>query len=259
MVSSQVNPTQNTKQLAGTWRSSRPWYCRCQDILATDILSTDGCDTSSIFLSRNYNQGFLFGLPTSHAFLQSAQVGFIDLHYPGQPITPRSDHRPTELVKPSPSLFVTPQAQHPLHAQGAGAVLLGDHPPHGLKPQPQWATCVLENRPSCDRGLMTASSTLQQHPAQRPILFTTTARTPKPIGPPEAEQILPTSFLCGKTGFKLRQLPRVIFHSGAILHLVVSESREYPEWSIQIALPLRGFSRAAHGRLQAYDRSRPHA
>ncbi|PYU91601.1 MAG: hypothetical protein DMG25_14270 [Acidobacteria bacterium] len=43
----------------------------------------------SIFLSRNYNQGFLFGLPTSHAFLQSAQVGSIDLHYPGQP-----DHTP---------------------------------------------------------------------------------------------------------------------------------------------------------------------
>jgi len=165
-------------------------------------------------------------------------------------------------VKPSPGLFVTPQAQHPLHDQGAGAVLLGDHAPRGLEPQPQWATCVLENRPGYDRGLMTDDRTpayLQQHPAQRPILFTTTARTPKPIGPPEAEQILPTSFLCGKTGFKLRQLPRVIFHSGAILHLVVSESREYPEWSIQIALPLRGFSRAAHGRLQAYDRSAPHA
>src|SRR5438874_7930829 len=92
-----------------------------------NLLQANASDTSSIFLSRNYNQGFLFGLPTSHAFLQSAQVGFIDLHYPGQPITPRPDHRPTELVKPSPGLFVTPQAQHPLHDQGAGAVLLGDH------------------------------------------------------------------------------------------------------------------------------------
>src|SRR5207253_4265593 len=59
-----------------------------------NLLQANASDTSSIFLSRNYNQGFLFGLPTSHAFLQSAQVGFIDLHYPGQPITPRSDHRP---------------------------------------------------------------------------------------------------------------------------------------------------------------------
>src|SRR5215471_20159337 len=192
-------------------------------------LQANAADTSSIFLSRNHNQGFLFGSPTAHPFLQSTQIGFIDFHCAGQPITARPDHRPTELVKPSPSLFVTPQAQDPLQAQGAGAVLLGGHPPHSPKPQSQLAPRVLEDRPGGDRGLTTARRTLQKHAPQRPILLTSTPRTAKPLGPAQAEKILAASLLGGKTCFELSQVPGIVFHSAAILYLVVPESRGYPD------------------------------
>src|SRR6516225_5648262 len=192
-------------------------------------LQANAADTSSIFLSRNPNQGFLFGSPTAHAFLQSAQIGFIDLHCPGQPITARPDHRPTELVKPSPSLFVTPQAQDPLQTQGAGAVLLGGHPPHSPKPQSQRAPRVLEDRPGGDRGLMTARPTLQKHAPQRPVLLPSTPRTAKPVGPPEAEKILAASLLGGKPLLQPSQVTWVVFHSAAILYLVVPESRGHPD------------------------------
>src|SRR3989475_2807180 len=197
---------------------------------------TNASDTPPLFLSRHHNQGFLFGLPTAHTFLQSAQVGFIYLHAAGQPIPPRPDHRPTQLMEPCPGLLVTSQPQHPLQTQGAGAIFLGGHPPHSPKPRRQGAPRILEDRSGCHRGLMTAPRTLQEHPAQGPILFTPAARTPKPIGPAQVEKILPTSLLRGKTGFELRKVPRVIFHSAAILHVVAPESRGYPDtinWNIE--------------------------
>jgi len=40
--------------------------------------------------------------------------------------------------------------------------------------------------------------------------------------------MLPTGLLGGETSFELSQVPRVVFHSTAILHLVVRESRAYP-------------------------------
>jgi hypothetical protein len=72
---------------------------------------------------------------------------------------------------------------------------------------------------------MTARRTLQKHALQRPILLTSTPRTAKPVGPPEAEKILAASLLGGKTRFELSQVPGVVFHTAVILYLVVPESR----------------------------------
>jgi hypothetical protein len=79
---------------------------------------------------------------------------------------------------------------------------------------------------------MTARRALQKHAPQRPIFLTSTPRTAKPVGPPEAEKILAASLLGGKTRFELNQVPWVVFHSAALLYLVVGESRGYPDIAI---------------------------
>lgn len=112
-----------------------------------------------------------------------------------------------------------------LQTEDSGTVLLGGHPPHGPKPQRHGATRVL---PDGVRGLMTAARTLQEYAAQQPILLTPIARTPKPTRPAEAEKILPTSLLRGKTGCELRQVSRVVLHSAAMRYTVVPEPRETP-------------------------------
>jgi hypothetical protein len=43
---------------------------------------------------------------------------------------------------------------------------------------------------------------------------------------------LAASLLGGKTRFELNQVPWVVFHSAAILYLVVGESRGYPDQAI---------------------------
>ena len=132
-----------------------------------NLLPAKAPDTSSIFLSRNDNEGFLLGLPTSHAFLRSAQVGFIDLHCPGQPIKHRPVIARREFARPSPGLFVIPQARQPVAYPRCWRRSFG-------RPRTTWpetttaeAARVLDDRSRCNRGLMTAPRTRKARAARQ--------------------------------------------------------------------------------------------
>jgi len=55
----------------------------------------------------------------------TAQKGLIDLYGAAQPLSTWAHHGPTEFVQPRPGRFVAPEAQDPLQAKGANAVLSG--------------------------------------------------------------------------------------------------------------------------------------
>src|ERR1700683_3277536 len=127
----------------------------------------DASDTASLFLSRHYNQGFLFGFPPPHAFLQPAQKGFIDFHGPRQPFTARPDHRPAQFMQPSPGRLVAPQAPYALQPQSTDAVLLRRYPPHRPKPKGERGVGILEDRSGRHRPLPPPLRTAPPHrPAQ---------------------------------------------------------------------------------------------
>ncbi len=74
----------------------------------------DPSDPRTVGLSGDDDQGFIRLLPALGAFLQTADVGLIDLDPAAQPIPVWSDHRPSQLVQPSPSCLVTSQPEHTL-------------------------------------------------------------------------------------------------------------------------------------------------
>src|ERR1017187_4749706 len=63
-----------------------------------------------------------------------------------------------------------------------GPVLLGGHPPHGLKPQSQRSAGVLKGCPCRHRGLMPTLTTPQKYRPNRRTLSAPTARTANPSG-----------------------------------------------------------------------------
>src|SRR5260370_23925203 len=70
--------------------------------------------TRAIGLSGDHNQGLIRLLAALGAFLQTADVGLIDLDPAAQPISVWPDHRPSQLVQPAPSCLVTSQPEHTL-------------------------------------------------------------------------------------------------------------------------------------------------
>ena len=84
---------------------------------------------------------------------QSAHIRLVNLDLASEPISARSHHRPAKLVQPSPGRLVAAQAEYPLQAKGADALLLVGHVSGGGEPGPERTPRVLEDRPRGDRGL----------------------------------------------------------------------------------------------------------
>src|SRR5579859_7302421 len=212
----------------------------------------DASDTASLFLSRNYNQGFLFGFATSHAFLQPAQKGFIDFHGPSQPFTARPDHRPAQFMQPSPGRLVAPQAQYALQPQSTDAVLLRRYPPHRPKPKGERGVGILEDRSGRHRHFAAAIRTAPPHRTERPRLGPTAARTAKPVRPPKLKQVGPARLLRSEPRLQLRQGSRVILHRWKYYRLGLGESSGYPEHA-----DLSGSAIRTSGKVHAREHSRP--
>ena len=87
------------------------------------------------------------------AEFNSADIRLANLDLVSEPISARSHHRAAKLVQPSPGRLVAAQAEHPLQAKGADALLLVGHVPGGGEPGPERTPRVLEDRPRRDRGL----------------------------------------------------------------------------------------------------------
>src|ERR1039458_1773414 len=79
-----------------------------------------------------------------------------------------------QFVQPSPDGLVLLQAQHTLETQSAGAVLLGSHPPHGVKPQLQRGARILKN-----------SSAVTEVWCPQPTHCSNTTRTGQHFPPPQ--------------------------------------------------------------------------
>lgn len=108
-------------------------------------------------------------------------MDFISFHNALQPIPPRANHRPAQLVQPVPRGVVAAQAQQPLQAQCAGPVFLVGHMPHRLEPKPQSQIGVREQRSRSDRGLMLAAAAVVKRPRGYASLAPLAAGTDKAL------------------------------------------------------------------------------
>src|SRR5215208_4520356 len=187
-------------------------------------------DSLSIFLCCNHNQCLVAALPPSNACLVAAPVRLVHFHSSRKAVPARSHHRSSQFMQPSPGGIVTPQAQYPLQSYCAGTVLLAGDCPHRPEPNRERLTGVLEDCPGRNRALITATRTLQQHLAHWPSLPLPTPRTPKPIRPPQPDQIVSASCLGRKAPLKFRQISWIILHGRSYYMLRSPESSRYPSW-----------------------------
>src|SRR6266481_5201448 len=146
-------------------------------------------------VGSHHNQCFLQVEPPGQPLLQTTQIAFVHLDPAGEQIAPRPHHGAAQFMQPRPGRLIALQPQHSLQPQRADTVLLTDHPPYGLKPQPQRSAGVLKNRPRRHRGLMSTVTTAQQYRPHRRTLSTPTARTAKAIRPAQLQQILSAGLL----------------------------------------------------------------
>jgi hypothetical protein len=146
----------------------------------------------AIRFCRNHNQRLVAAAPSRLAFFQTAEIGLVHFHPSRQFVAARSDHGPTQFVQPCPGRLVTPQPQHPLDPQRTRPVFLAGHIPHRPEPHDQRLAYILENRPRRHRGLAPTPSALEQGLTDYTRLHPATLGTPKAVGPPHPDQILPT-------------------------------------------------------------------
>ena len=103
----------------------------------SDAVQADAAHATTAFLCRHDDNGLVLGLTPGLSLFRAADVSLIDLDLTGEAIAARADHGTAQLVQPSPRRLVAAQAEHPLQAQRADAVLLAGDEPHGEKPHPQ--------------------------------------------------------------------------------------------------------------------------
>ena len=91
---------------------------------------------------------------------------------------------------------------------------VGYDPPsvHDWLPEGYLGARVLKDGTRCHRGLVSTLRALQQYDPDGPIFPGLTARTAEIVRPPKSAQILATRLFGGKTGLKLTQVSRVVFH-----------------------------------------------
>ena len=143
-----------------------------------DSSQTNTTDAFRLFLSSNDNDAFVLRSPSTRAFCIATDICFINFNQSRQPITARSHHGATQLVKPCPGGFISREAKLTLKPHCANPILFRSNQPHGEEPQPQRLASTVKNRPRCRRGLVVTSSTLSQRlSADRPELFCSAPRT----------------------------------------------------------------------------------
>src|SRR5574341_762006 len=152
-----------------------------------------------------HDQGFPADMTSTSAFLDTSDESLIHLHLAGQQVPARPDHRSTKLVEPGPCRLVAAEAEDVLKAEGAGAVLLGCHPPHGLEPEAQGATSAVEDSPGGHRDLTAAALAVHERPLGQPCPGGLAARAAESVRPPQLREVLPTSILRREPAVELRQ------------------------------------------------------
>src|ERR1019366_6173840 len=182
-----------------------------------DAPQADAPDSTAVFLCRDHNDGLFLDLATPLALFRASNVGFVDLDLAGKAITARPDHRSAQFVHPRPSRFVAAQAQHPLQAQGADAILLTGGEPHRKEPCPQWLAGVLEHRAGRQRRVAMASLA-SKYPARHYPRLPDNPATPanESVGPPQAADVVATTHLSAEPFVHFFECARVISARGRV-------------------------------------------
>ena len=176
----------------------------------------DPSDAFPILLSSHNNQSLILCLTAPDASLRTAEIGFVHLHSARQPVSSRSHHRPPQLMQPSPSGLVAPQAEDALQAQSTPSALLAGHEPHRLKPGSQRLPRAFENR-SCDRrGLPLTSGASEHAPRGHPGTPSVTRWALEAVRPPKPSKIGGARRLRRKPLVELLNCPRIIHSADRI-------------------------------------------
>jgi len=177
----------------------------------------------SIFLGCNHYQHLFLRLPSPQPLFRGSHVSLVNLDSDRQLVTSGADHGTPQFVEPPPRGQVR-DAQNPLHAQGAGPVLLVRHMPHRAKPQRQRKTTMLKDRSNGHRRLSSTSLAQQQSTAHPPCLCATASRTLESVRPSQLLQIKPACLFGRKLTLKFHQRSWVYFHTHLHYQLGLVES-----------------------------------
>src|SRR5271166_5165781 len=176
-----------------------------------DAPKADPADGPTALFGGHGDNGLGFGAPTTLALFRASDVGFVDFYRPRETIPTRPDHRPPQLVQPSPGRLVAAKPQCPLQPERADAVLLTGDEPHRKKPHSQRLARILEHRASGQRRLPLAGATSQPSARHPPRVRGHAAfRAQEPVGPTQAADVLPASSVATKPLIHLLERPRII-------------------------------------------------
>jgi len=193
-----------------------------------DTLKPDSSYTLPILLCCNDYQRFSLRSTASFSRLLPTDIHLVNLEGAGEPVSPRSDHSPPQLMQPCPGSFIAAKPQNPLYSSRTGAVLLAGHPPDGAKPQHQRFSRPFKDSSGNDRGLIVTRRTAYQPISRMPSFFVLAARASETIRPPQLVQILSAGLLRRKSLLQLQKILGIILHTLEYYILWLRQSRGYP-------------------------------
>jgi len=177
---------------------------RCRKV--RDMPHTNSSKPTSSFFDFHCHDdtSLLKALSSRNSRFLTTDKCVVDLNFIRQLFPTSSNHCRTNLMQPSPSGFVAPQAKNSFQSYCTSACFLGTNPPHSDKPHPQRLPGAFKNRPSCQRGLIVAVRAFNQVSIVNPPMSVATIRASESMRPSQRHQIRPTSFLRRKSVLKLQ-------------------------------------------------------
>ena len=142
--------------------------------------------------------------------LLAAHVHLVDLDHANEAITIRPHHGAPQLVQPRPRRLVALDAQHALHVDRVGPVLVPHDLPRREEPELQGFSCALEDRPRRHRGppaARRAKGAAGRAPDRSGVA---TGRAYESIRPAQALQEALTGLVLGEEPVQVRPVPRVV-------------------------------------------------
>jgi len=179
-------------------------------------------------LNADDDESFPFRTSTTlTAFFTSTDIGFVYLNAPGEPVSSRSHHSPSEFVQPLPGCLIAAWLNDSSKAKSICTVFLGGNVPHRAKPQTQGLAGAMENRTGRYGSLAPTLLAVPKSPLRPPRPIRSALRAHKSIRPTQSRQVFQTSSLGRKPLLKLRQRPGIVFHDQT-LHLVATGVNPIP-------------------------------
>jgi len=182
-------------------------------------LQPNAPDAFAVGFGRNQDDGFDHRKASDRSFFIPAPIGFIHLNRPVQSVSPRSHHRPPELVEHGPCSPVTAQPKDSLQSQSTNSRLLARDIPHCPEPDRKRQVRVLENRPG-EHGDLPAALPAQVQPASHgPVPDTATPWALEAIGPSQGGKVLSALFFAAESLFQFHHRPWVAFFHAPTLQV----------------------------------------